>query len=381
MKYRRFGKLDWEASILGFGVMALPCIDGDRRSIDESESIRMIRFAVDQGVNYIDSGYPYDAEQDVSRTRMLGRALQEGYRERVKITGTLPPFLINTRDDFDRCLDDRIRLLDTEKIDFYLLGGLNRENWPRLKELGVLSRAEQAMMDGRMDYLGFSFHDDFQALRTILNDYDNWSLCQFQFSYMDVKHHPGVGGIKYAADRGLAVVAAEPLRGGRLTKVPPVPVAKVWADAESQGRSPAEWGLSWVWNHPEISVVVCDMSSMAQVEDNIGFAGRAEPDSLSVQEIVLIGHVREAYNRLKPVRCTACRACMPCPVEIDVPRIFEIYNDAIIYNDMGRARDIYRMERHDLDMCTGCEICQNACAKGLDLMDYLREARQALHQQ
>jgi predicted aldo/keto reductase-like oxidoreductase len=198
---------------------------------------------------------------------------------------------------------------------------------------------------------------------------------------MDVNHHPGVGGIKYVADRGLAVVITEPLRGGRLTKVPPIPVAKVWADSGSQGRSPAEWGLGWVWNHPEVSVVVSDMSSLTQVEDNINLADNAEPDSLSVQEMVLISHVREAYNKLRPVPCTACRACMPCPVDIDVPRIFEIYNDAVIYNDIPTARAVYRMERHDMDLCTECEVCQNACAKGLDLMDYLKSARRLLTEQ
>lgn len=379
MRYRRFGKLDWEASILGFGVMRLPLIDNKPGEFNEPESIRMIRYAIDRGVNYLDAGYPYDRGQDERRVRILGRALQDGYREKVKIAATLPPFLINSRADFDRCLNDRIQRLETEKIDFCLLGWLNRENWPGLRELGVLARAEQAMMDGRIDKLGFSFHDDFQGLRTVLEDYDGWSFCEFQYSYMDVNHHPGTGGIKYVADMGLAVVVTEPLRGGRLTKSPPPQVAKVWADYPvSQERSPAEWGLRWVWNHPEVSVVVSDMGSMGQVEENIASADRAEPDSLSVREVVMISHVREAYNRLKPVPCTACRACMPCPIGIDVPRIFEIYNDAVIYEDIETGRDIYKIEGHSAESCNECDACANSCAKGLDLISYLKKACELL---
>ena len=380
MKYRKFGKLDWEVSVLGFGVMRLPLIHDNPADIDEPESIRMIRHAIDLGVNYLDLGYPYDMIRHEQRTRIISRALQDGYRQRVRIAASIPLFLIHSAQDFDDYLNRQIQWLQTDGIDFYLLGWLNRDNWHRLKELGLLSWAEQAMADGRIDRLGFSFHDDFQCLRTILDDYSGWSLCQFHYSYMDLDRLPGVGGIKHAADRGLAVVAAEPLRGGRLAKTPPESVAKVWAEGESKGRTPEEWGLVWVWNHPEVSVVISDMGSMVQVENHIALADKSEPDSLSIQEVVLISHVRDAYNKLKPVPCTACRACMPCPEGIDVPRLFEIYNDAIVYSDIRTARMMYHMERHDLDMCTGCEICQNACAKGLAIMDYLKKVQQLLEE-
>lgn len=378
MKYRKFGKLDWEVSVLGFGVMGLPPVQGEPADKDESESIRMIRYAIDHGVNYLDLGYPYDMARHERLTRIVSRALQDGYRERIRIAASMPHLLIHSARDFDDYLDRQIQWLQMEGIDFYLLGWLNRDNWPGLKELGVLPRAEQAVKDGRIHHLGFSFHDDYQALRTILGDYDDWSLCQFQYSYMDMDRLPGVGGIKHAADRGLAVVAAEPLRTGRLAGVPPEPVARVWAEAESGGRSPAEWGLAWVWNQPEVCVAVSNMGSMAQVEDYISFADRAEPDGFSVRETVLISRVRDAYNALKPVPCTACRACMPCPVGMDVPRIFEIYNDAVMYHDVRTARATYHGERHDMDACTECEICRNACAKGLAILDYLRAARRLL---
>ena len=381
MKYRGFGMLDWEASVLGFGVMRLPLIDDDPAHINEAESIKMIRYAIDRGVNYLDSGYPYDIKYIERLSSLVGQALQDGYRKKVKVAATLPLFLINSPSDFDRYLNEQLQRLQTGRIDFYLLGRLNRENWPRLQDLGVLRWAEKAMIDGRIAKLGFSFHDHFQVLKKILDASDDWALCQFQYSYMDVNHDPGVSGIQYAAEKGLGIVVTEPLRSGRLTKEPPESVAEVWASAP-QKRTLAEWGLRWVWNHPGVSVVVSDMSTMEQVVENVGLADGAEPDSLTVQELVLISQVREAYRKLRPIPCPSCRACMPCPQGIDVPRIFELYNDAIIYNDAKTARSLYCGEQHSADSCadscTECNACENACAKRLGILDWLKAARRLL---
>ncbi|MFB0558919.1 MAG: aldo/keto reductase [Dehalococcoidales bacterium] len=377
MRYRRFGTLDWEVSVLGFGVMQLPLIDKAPANINEAESIKMIRYAIDHGVNYLDLGYPYDMRQHERLTRLIKQALQDDYRQKIKVAANLPSFLINSSLDFDRYLNEQLSWLQTDRIDFYLLGSLNRESWPRLQELDVLSWAERAMSSGRIGHLGFSFHDHFQVLRGILGAYDNWALCQFQYSYMDVDHQPGVGGLRYAAEKGLAVVITEPLRGGRLTKEPPEPVAEVWASA-SQRRTLSEWGLRWVWNHPEVSTVVSDMSTIEQVVENVALADNAEPDSLTVQEEVLISRVREAYRKLRPIPCTYCRACMPCPQGIDVPRIFELYNDAIMYGDIEIAPSIYRIEQHCIDNCTECGACVNACGRRIAILDWLKAAHQLL---
>ena len=231
------------------------------------------------------------------------------------------------------------------------------------------------MADGRVDKLGFSFHDQFQFLRDIVDAYDNWNVCQFQYSYMDVDHHPGVSGLIYTADKGLAVVVTEPLRGGRLTKTPPEAVAGVWASAPHK-RTLAEWGLRWVWNHSEVSTVVCDMSTMEQVVANIALADSTEPDSLTIPEQILISRVREAYRKLKPVPCTACRACMPCPQGIDVPRIFELYNDAVMYEDVATARTIFNIEGHHIDDCNECGSCVNACGRKIPILDWLSAAQE-----
>ncbi|MCK4862727.1 MAG: aldo/keto reductase [Dehalococcoidales bacterium] len=353
--------------------MRLPSLAGDPAGIDEDEVVRMLRYAIDHGVNYLDLGYPCDMEWHERLARLLGRALKDGYRQKVKIAANLPSFLIDSPADFDRYLDDRLKWLQTGCIDFFLFGGLDRETWPRLQEIDVLSRAEAAMADGRIDKVGFGFHDYFQTLREILDAYDNWALCQLQYSYMDIDHHPGVGGIRYAASEGLAVVVTESLKGGRLTRKPPESVAVIWTDAP-KNRPLADWGLRWVWNHPEVATVVSDMSTLEQVAANVALADAVEPDSLTVPEEVVIGRVRDAYRKLRPVPCTACRGCMPCPLGIDVPRIFELYNDAVMYDDVETARSLYRIERHDIDSCNECGACVAACGLKIPITDRLKEA-------
>ena len=258
-------------------------------------------------------------------------------------------------------------------IDFLLLAGLDRQNWPGLPAKEIFKQAEAAITEGRLGRLGFSFHDDYQTLRNILDAYDNWSLVQFQYSFMDVDHHPGVGGIKYAADKRLAVVVNESLKGGRLTRNLPESVASIWAE-----YLPAEWGLRWVWDHPEVATTVVDMSSMVQVEENIALADRAEAESLTVPEELLVNRVRDAYRKLRPIPCTSCRGCMPCPKDIDVPRIFELYNDAVMYNDAGTAHALYRIEGHRIVTCDACGACAGACGFKLPILDWLEKARTML---
>ena len=375
MKYRKFGTMDWEVSVLTFGLAGLPLLKAGR--IDEAPSIAMIRYAVDHGVNYIDLGYPYQDEAHEERMRVLSLALRDGYRQKVRITSIIPARLINSREDFDRRLDADLRRLIGNGLDFCLLGRLTRDNWPALRELGVLEAADRAKADGRISGIGFSFHDHYHVLKEILDAYDGWSLCQLQYSYMDIAHDPGVSGLKLAAERGPAVVVSEVLRHGRLTRGLPPPVADLWSTAAGR-RTLAEWGLTFVWSVPEVSTVVCDMGTIDEVAEDVALADRAEPECLTVQEEVLVSRVREAYRTLRPVNCPSCRACMPCPQGIDVPRIFEIYNDAFMYGDVASGRSIYRNEGHDAGACTKCGTCESRCARQLPMLHWLEKAHQLL---
>lgn len=194
---------------------------------------------------------------------------------------------------------------------------------------------------------------------------------------MDADHHPGASGIRYAAARGLGVVAGEVLRGGRLVKEPPEPVKKAWGDALEK-RSPAEWALRWAWDQPEVSTALVDMSTVEQVRENMALADNGEAGSFSVREQILISNVRDAYRALRPVNCTACRSCMPCPQGVDAPRIFELYNDAVIYNDLETGRYLYRIEGHRIEDCNDCGLCAGKCGRKIDIPGWLKRVGEVL---
>jgi predicted aldo/keto reductase-like oxidoreductase len=364
LNYRTFGSLDWECSVLGLGVKKLPSVD-------------LIRYAIDHGINYLELGYPFSIERHEQIARAVGEALDRGYREKIRVSLTLPSHLISSPGDLKTFLMLQLGWLKIDHADFCLLGRLNRDSWPVMKQLGALDWLESVKRAGLIENAGFSFHDHYQILRNILQSYDRWILSQFQFSYMDLDHDPGLTGIKYAASRGLAVVVSEPLRDGRLAKSPPEPAARIWAEAGQAGNL-KEWGLRFVWNHPEISTAVCDMNSFDEVSEFIALADSAAPDQLSVPDEILISRVREAYLRLKSLPCPSCRACMPCREGIDVPRVFEIYNDVFIYDDPATARSIYADEQHQAVRCTECGDCETRCVKRLPVIEWLKKARKIL---
>ncbi|HEY41029.1 MAG TPA: aldo/keto reductase [Dehalococcoidia bacterium] len=376
MQYRQFGRLDWKVSALGFGAMRLPVINNDQANVDEPEAIRMIRYAIDHGVNYLDTAYPYHAGNS---ERIVGRALKDGYREKMKLATKMPARMVESPNDFDRFFNEQLERLDTDKIDFYLLHGLNRRSWPKVRDLGVLRWAEEKMAAGGFDYLGYSFHDDFDVFKEIVDAYD-WTFCQVQYNYMDIEIQAGRKGVEYAANKGLAVVVMEPLRGGKLGRQPE-PVMKVW-DSASQKRSPAGWALLWVLDQPEISVALSGMSTMEQVVENVKIASRATTGILTDKELALYNGVRDAYQGLSPIPCTSCEYCMPCPNGVDIPRNFQIYNDAVMYEDMRVGRFYYRggriEEEQRADQCTECGECLDACPQEIDIPEWLKKVHEEL---
>jgi len=374
MKYRKFGKLDWKVSALGFGAMRLPIVGDDYGNINEPEAIRMMHYAFDHGVNYVDSAYVYHKGNSEV---VIGKALKDGYREKVKVATKLPIWMVNSPADFDRFLNEQLKRLQIDKIDFYLLHDLNKIRWPKLRDLGVLKWAEGAIADGRIGYFGFSFHDKYDVFKEIIDAYDNWTLCQIQYNYMDEELQAGTRGLEYAYKKGLAVVAMEPIRGGRLTRTPEN-VAKLWANAPVK-RSPQEWALRWVWNHPEVTLALSGMSTIQQVRENVAYAEDAQPHNLNVDEMALIGRVRDTYLSLNQISCTGCRYCLPCPSGVEIPRVFEMYNEALIYNSAAEQRKIYgdteKFRKEGLaDNCNKCEQCVEKCPQKLPIPELLEKA-------
>ncbi len=373
MNYRQFGPLDWQTSALGFGCMRLPTKNGNDE-IDESESERMLCYAIDHGVNYIDTAYPYHGGNSEP---FVGRVLEGDYRQKVRLATKLPCWKVEDPADFDRYLDEQLERLRTDHIDFYLLHALRDETWRKMRDLGALDWAEGAKADGRIGYLGFSFHDEYDVFKEIVDAYD-WTFCQIQYNYMDIETQAGLKGLKYAASKGLAVVIMEPLLGGRLVD-PPDKVKEIWSEAETQ-RTPVDWALRWLWNQPEVSVVLSGMSAMEHVRENVASAGTSGIDALTEEELSLIDRVREAYEALCPIPCTQCKYCVPCPYGVDIPRNLEVYNQGVMYDKPEAARRSYEMidEEARANVCVACRECEDKCPQMIPISDWMVHVHEVL---
>ncbi|MFO7964632.1 MAG: aldo/keto reductase [Desulfobacterales bacterium] len=379
MKYRNFGKLDWKGSALGFGAMRLP-VSGKKAApmgpdIDRPETIRMIRYAIDNGVNYVDTAYPYHAGNS---EKVVGEALQDGYRDKVKLATKMPSWFMTKFEDFDKYLNEQLEKLKTDHIDFYLLHSMNKMLWPKLLDLDVFKWARGAIADGRIGHLGFSFHDSPDLFKEIVDAYD-WTFCQIQYNYMDTDYQAGTEGLKYAADRGLAVVIMEPLRGGALSKEPPPSVHRIYADAAIT-RSPADLALQWLWDQPEVSVVLSGMTEMSHVVENVASAKASGSGVLAEKEQAAVSLIREEYLRIRPIPCTDCGYCMPCSSGVDIPHVFAKYNDAFIYDDPRTARFRYRQipKENWADKCVDCEECVEKCPQEILINEWLKKVHEYL---
>jgi len=373
MLFRRMKGVDAPLSILGFGAMRLPvCPDG---SVDEAEAIAMIRYAIDHGVNYVDTAYPY---HEGASEVVVGKALAAGYRDRTFLATKLPSWLITKREDMDRYLSEQLARLRTDQIDFYLVHGLSRPFWENLSSLKVTEFLDDAIADGRIRFAGFSFHDTLPLFREIVDAYD-WTFAQIQYNFMDEDYQAGTAGLKYAARKGLGVVVMEPLRGGFLAKEVPG-VTDAWNEAPVQ-RAPAEWALRWVWNHPEVTVVLSGMSAMEQVKANIRYAGAGLPGSLTPGELALVGKVRAAFQERIKIPCTGCGYCMPCPSGVNIRSCFELYNQAHMFLSKDETAKLYAFVNGGFfsgvpsfaSCCTECGECEEKCPQGLSIKKNLKD--------
>jgi uncharacterized protein len=373
MLYRNIPKSGDKLSILGFGYMRLPTKKGG--GIDEERAIRQLRYAIDNGVNYVDTAPAYHFGKS---EKILARALENGYREKVRIATKLPPWSVYSRQDMDRILDLQLATLHTDLIDYYLLHSLSKGNWEKLKALGVCEFLTCAKNDGRIKNAGFSFHGDTATLKEIIDSY-NWDFCQIQYNYLDENHQAGTEGLVYAAGKNLAVMVMEPLRGGNLAGQIPEGVKKIWDEAP-QKRSPAEWALRWVWDHPEVTVVLSGMNDEAHIEENLRIANEALSHSLSLSEIETIHHVRDTYQLLMKVGCTGCGYCMPCPAGVDIPGCFSLYNAHNLFPHDRSAKFLY-LGRHGgllshvsyAGLCKNCGKCEKVCPQHLPVSAFLKD--------
>ena len=385
MLYRQLGKTGCQVSILGFGCMRLPMKNGSQSAadrfdpnkfIDEEEAIQLIHYAKTQGINYFDTAYPYHGGKSEP---LLGKAVQ-GCREEILIATKLPAWMVKGPNDFDKFLNEQLQRLATRYVDFYLLHGLGRQTWTKMEELGALRFLDQILRDGRARFAGFSFHDDVRLFKEIVDAYD-WAICQIQYNYLDRNYQAGQEGLEYAYSKGLGVVIMEPLRGGRLAEEIPEKVRAIW-DSSMEKRSPAEWSLRWVWNHPQVSTALSGMNSMAQLKENLKIAGEGQAQSLSSKDLALIDRVTEVYQKMFPIDCTACSYCLPCPQGVNIPHNFRLYNDHHIFKDQEINFILYNQmtpPEQRASNCGECGECEERCPQHIKIIEELKKVHSTLH--
>jgi predicted aldo/keto reductase-like oxidoreductase len=372
--YRTMPQNNDKLSVLGFGCMRLPMTDG---KIDEEKAIAQIRAAIDGGVNYVDTAWPY---HDGQSEPLLGKALKDGYREKVKVATKLPTWLIKSREDMDVYLNAQLERLGVDHIDYYLIHALSGPSWDAIVQLGVKDFLDQVRQDGRIVNPGFSFHGLAEDFQPIVDAYP-WVFCQIQYNLLDTEFQAGTIGLEYAASKGLGVVIMEPLRGGSLGQpTPPPAIGDIWSLAETK-REPVEWALRWVWNHPEVTVVLSGMNEEEHIRQNLAVAAQAAPHSLTREELDLTRRVAATYRRLMQVGCTGCGYCLPCPAGVQIPTCFDCFNRLHMFGNAQEAKYMYNafvegtvLHRQPgfASQCVECGMCLEKCPQRINVPEVLK---------
>ncbi len=378
MRYRSFPKIPGlPISILGFGCMRLPVLEGDAARIDEEAAARLLHAAIEGGVNYVDTAYPYHGGESEP---FVGRALGKGYRERVQLATKCPTWMVKGEGDWERFLDEQLRRLATDRVDFYLLHALNAERWDTVKRLGGLRALDRALADRRIGYAGFSFHGSPDDFAEIIGGYD-WDFCQIQFNLLDVDFQAGLAGLRLAASRKVGVIAMEPLRGGLLAAEQPEAVRAIWARG-GRKSSPAEWAWRWVWHHPEVVTALSGMNTEEQLRENLAVADAAAPGALSGGELELAAEVRRYYLERMKVPCTTCGYCLPCPNGVSIPDVFSMVNTTAMFNSREATSRLYKAilvaRGSGADACIECGECEPKCPQAIPIIETLKEAHELL---
>lgn len=352
-------------SILGFGCMRFPM---KGKNIDEERSIALIRTSIDKGINYFDTAYFYNSGKSEV---ILGKAVSD-CRNKVKIATKLPPFMVSKLEGAKKIFNTQLEKLQTDYIDYYLLHMLtDKSTYDRMVSIGVVEWLEQLKEDGRIRNIGFSFHGSKSDFEQLITAYP-WDFCQIQYNYLDENNQATISGLKLAHALGIPVVVMEPLRGGNLVNNLPKDVINTFKDYDSS-RSPAEWALRWIWNHPEVNVVLSGMSDEEQLSENIRIAGSAAPNTLSEEELGVFDRVKAIMHERTKVPCTGCGYCMPCPSGVDIPGCFSAYNTKYLL-EVKKSRKKYYQALGGLSkkpayasMCKGCGKCELHCPQKIEI--------------
>lgn len=376
MKYRKFDKIKMPASIFGLGCMRFNGAANGDSVIDEAKAIKLIRQAIDGGVNYLDTAYIY---LDKTSEIVLGKALLDGYRDKVTIATKMPIEHVNSYEDMEALLDTELKKLQTDHIDFYLMHGIDKNKWLKFKEIGADKFFEEKKKEGKIRYKCFSFHGGYEDFEYIIKDYD-WDMVQIQYNYMDINNQAGTKGLKLAGELGIPVVIMEGLLGGKLANAPSN-VQELYDNFETK-RSAVEWAFRWLGNNPEIMTILSGCNEAEQIEDNLRIFDTIEPGVMTDEEMKLIDKVRDAYNDRTKIGCTGCRYCMPCPGGVDIPRVFSAWNEISLYGGEPKYNwNVMELKRLNQtpENCLKCGKCEKACPQHLAIMENLQKAWKELN--
>ncbi|MBR5283713.1 MAG: aldo/keto reductase [Clostridia bacterium] len=374
MQYRVNPKNGDQLSALGYGCMRFTRKGG---VIDQEKAEREMLYALERGVNYFDTAYTYPGNEVA-----VGKFLAKGYRNQLYLATKLPQYLAKTYADFDKFFYEELRRLQTDYIDYYLLHMLSDfGSWQRLVGLGIEKWIAEKKTSSEIRNIGFSYHGGASGFIRIIDAFD-FDFCQIQFNYLDVHGQAGESGLRYAASKGLPVIIMEPLRGGRLVQDLPAKAKTFWSNAQPK-RSPADWGLRWIWDYPEVTVILSGMNDVAQVEENIRVCNESLPGHLSDAERSLYDQATKIIRESTKVACTGCGYCMPCPAGVDIPTCFNALN--------VRQSDGWFTGLREYIMCTslkpipsnaskciGCGRCEQHCPQGIEIRDMLKAVSRSL---
>lgn len=376
MQYRKMCGED--ISILGFGAMRLPILEKKSKKIDEKEAEAMLDYALEKGVNYIDTAYPYHGGES---EKFIGNYLKKrNLRKKIFLATKLPAWLIKEEADFDRLFEEQLKKLQTDYIDFYLLHALNDKSWKKIKNLKVLDWCEKKKKEGKIKHVGFSFHDEFKVFKKIVESWDKWEFCQIMYNYMDTRYQAGERGIRLAVKNNIDLIVMEPIRGGQLAKDPPAEIKKLW-DKFSVKRSYADGALQWIWHHSEINLVLSGMSMLQHVKENIESAENAKVGIFNDKEMELFKKIRRTFLKRSPIRCTSCKYCEPCPQGVAISACLGYYMQALIYDDKDQSKWLYNSfirEANRADKCVACGECEIKCPQKIPIIESLKKTHKLL---
>ncbi len=379
MQYRTLGTN--KVSVLGFGCMRLPTVDGGtNRAIDAdiNKTHPLIMESFERGINYFDTAYNY---HNFSSELALGEALKkEKLRNKIFLATKLNQMFFDKPDKFEQAFNEQLEKLKTDYFDYYLVHNLSSSRYKIFKENGGLDFIEALKKQGKVQHIGFSFHDDYSAFPTIVDGFD-WDFCQIQYNYMDINFQAGTKGLEYASSKGLDVVIMEPLKGGSLTKTPPNDIQEIW-NKTGRNYSPAEWGLRFLFDNPKISCVLSGMNELSQIEENCRVADEHLANTLTQDDFAAIAEVKKIFDSRNKVECTGCAYCMPCQFGVNIPNVFQIYNSFSLFNDTFWANTLYNINLKSIDdradKCTECGACVELCPQNINIPEELKNAHECL---